>query len=135
MAPKPQAVNAADVAAPIGPYVHAVRHGAALYCTGQLPLPPEGGELVPGGPAAQAEQCLENLERVCAAAGTTLANALRVCIYAVDLSAFADVNQVYARRFGDRPPARTTIGVAALPMGAAVEMDAIVALPGESDDG
>lgn len=121
-------IVAPDVAAPIGPYCHAVRHGDVLYCTGQLPLPPAGGTLVDGGVREQALQCLRNLEAVCAAAGTELARALRVSIYMLDLAAFGDVNEVYKGFFGGEPPARTTIGVAGLPLGALIELDAIVAI-------
>jgi len=78
--------------------------------------------------AEQAERCLRNLEAVCAAAGTSLARALRVSIYMTDLAAFGEVNEVYARHFAQDPPARVTIGVSQLPRGAYVEIDAIVAL-------
>ena len=74
----------------------------------------------------QAERCLENLRAICEAAGTTLEHAARVTVYMTDLSAFAEVNEVYARFFPGEPPARVTIGVAALPRGAQVEIDAIV---------
>ena len=80
--------------------------------------------------AAQARRCLDNLETVCAAAGTTLSRALRITIYMVELSGFAEVNEVCAEFFPEEPPARVTIGVAALPRGALVEIDAIVAAVG-----
>jgi 2-iminobutanoate/2-iminopropanoate deaminase len=79
-------------------------------------------------PAAQARRCLENLRAVCAAAGTTLERAVRLTIYMTDLAGFGEVNEVYASFFADDPPARVTVGVAQLPKGAQVEIDAVVAL-------
>ena len=123
-------MSAAGAPAAIGPYSHAVRHGDLLLCSGQIPLDPASGELVGDTAAAQARRCLENLVAVCEAAGTRLARALRVTIYMTDLDQFAAVNEVYESFFaGEAPPARVTVGVAALPRGAQVEIDAIVALP------
>jgi 2-iminobutanoate/2-iminopropanoate deaminase len=79
-------------------------------------------------PAEQARRCLENLGAVCEAAGATLHGAVRMTIYMTDLAAFAEVNEVYASFFADDPPARVTVGVAQLPKGAQVEIDAVVAL-------
>jgi 2-iminobutanoate/2-iminopropanoate deaminase len=124
-------VRAAGAPPAIGPYSHAVLVRAAadlLFCSGQIPLDPVSGELVGDTPAEQARRCLENLQAVCEEAGTTLDSAVRVTIYMLDLSAFAAVNDVYASFFGDDPPARVTVGVAQLPRGAYVEMDAVVAL-------
>jgi 2-iminobutanoate/2-iminopropanoate deaminase len=123
-----ETVHAADAPAAIGPYSHAVRSGGLLFCSGQIPLDPASGELVGPGVAAQARRCLENLEAVARAAGTTLRRAVRITIYMVDLSAFAEVNEVCGEFFVADPPARATVGVAALPRGAGVEIDAIVAL-------
>ena len=123
-----QTVHAADAPAAIGPYSHAVRSGGLLYCSGQIPLDPASGELVGGGVSAQARRCLENLEAVARAAGTTLARAVRITIYMVDLGAFAEVNEACAEFFAVDPPARATVGVAALPRGATVEIDAIIAI-------
>ncbi|HEY0517211.1 MAG TPA: Rid family detoxifying hydrolase [Solirubrobacteraceae bacterium] len=122
-------VNASEAPAAIGPYSHAVRSGGLLFCSGQIPLDPDSGELTGHTPPEQARRCLQNLEAVCAAAGTSLARALRLTIYMTDLEAFATVNEVYATFFEvDVPPARVTVGVDALPKGAQVEIDAIVAL-------
>lgn len=123
-------VTALGAPAAIGPYCHAVRSGSLLFCSGQIPLDPETGELVGDTPVEQARRCLENLQAVCAAAGGSLADAVRCTVYMTDLGAFAEVNEVYGEFFGSDPPARVAIGVAALPRGAAVEIDAIVALPG-----
>jgi 2-iminobutanoate/2-iminopropanoate deaminase len=124
-----QAVTALGAPAAIGPYSHAVSHGGLLFCSGQIPLDPDSGEIVGTTPAEQAQRCLENLQAVCAAAGTSLGDALRLTVYMTDLGAFADVNEVYAGFFEAEPPARVAIGVAALPKGAQVEIDAVVALP------
>jgi 2-iminobutanoate/2-iminopropanoate deaminase len=112
----------------IGPYSHAVRSGDLLFCSGQIPLDAASGELISVSVEAQARRCLENLEAVCQAAGTTLARALRITIYMVELGAFAEVNTVCAEFFPREPPARVTVGVAELPRGALVEIDAIVAI-------
>ncbi len=128
MSAQREPVHAADAPATIGPYSQAVRSGDLLFCSGQIPLDPATGELVGVSARAQAQRCLENLEAVCAAAGTTLSRAVRLTIYMVELSGFAEVNEVCADFFPDSPPARATVGVAALPRGATVEIDAIVAL-------
>lgn len=112
----------------IGPYSHAVRVGELLFCSGQIPLDPQSGELVGATPGEQAKRCLENLRAVCAAAGAMLADAVRLTIYMTDLAGFAEVNEAYGKFFASEPPARVTIGVAALPKGAQVEIDAIVAI-------
>lgn len=128
MASERETVNAGGAPAAVGPYSHAVRFGELLCCSGQIPLDPQTGELVGSTPAEQARRCLENLAAVCEAAGTELARALRMTVYMTDLAAFAEVNEVYASFFGEDPPARVTVGVAALPRGAQVEIDAIVAV-------
>jgi 2-iminobutanoate/2-iminopropanoate deaminase len=124
-----EVVTALDAPAAIGPYSHAVRAGGLLFISGQIPLDPSSGELVEGGPADQARRCLENLRAVCAAAGASLADAVRVTVYLTDMGAFGEVNEAYATFFETDPPARVAIGVAALPKGAQVEIDAVVALP------
>ena len=112
----------------IGPYSHAVRAGDLLFCSGQIPLDPQTGELVGASAAEQARRCLQNLQAVCDAAGTSLARALRTTVYMTDLAAFAEVNEVYGSFFTADPPARVAVEVAGLPRGAQVEIDAIVAL-------
>jgi 2-iminobutanoate/2-iminopropanoate deaminase len=119
---------AADAPKPAGPYSHAVRSGGLLFCSGQVPTDPATGALVEGSIGDQARQCLENLTTVCREAGVSLGDAVRMSIYVTDISTFAQVNEVYGSYFESDPPARTTIGVAALPGGAEIEMDAIVAL-------
>jgi 2-iminobutanoate/2-iminopropanoate deaminase len=127
--PDREPVTAPDAPAAIGPYVHAIRTGGLLFCSGQIPLDPRTGDLVGTNPAEQAGRCLENLAAVCHAAGATLGDAVRITIYLTDMSAFPAVNDVYGSFFESGPPARVAIGVVALPRGAQVEMDAIVALP------
>ena len=123
-------MTALGAPAAVGPYSHAVRAGSLLFCSGQTPLDPDSGELVGKDVAAQATRCLENLQVVCAAAGATLADAVRLTVYVTDMGTFGAVNEAYQRFFESDPPARVTVGVAALPLGAQVEIDAIVALPG-----
>jgi 2-iminobutanoate/2-iminopropanoate deaminase len=122
-------VTALGAPAAIGPYTHAVRAGGLLFCSGQIPLDPESGELVAGGPGEQARRCLENLTAVCAAAGASLADAVRLTVYLIDMAAFAEVNEVYETYFEADPPARVALAVAGLPKGALVEIDAVIALP------
>ena len=130
MASNRETITAPGAPAAIGPYVHAVAAAGLLFCSGQIPLDPRTGDLVGATPADQAGRCLENLAAVCQAAGATLGDAVRVTIYLTDMSAFSAVNEVYGSFFESNPPARVAIGVAALPRGAQVEMDAVVALPG-----
>jgi 2-iminobutanoate/2-iminopropanoate deaminase len=126
MADERETVQAPGAPPAIGPYSHAVRAGGLLFCSGQIPLDPQTGELVGASAAEQAERCLENLQAVCDAAGATLARAVRMTIYMTDLAAFAEVNEVYGSFFDEDPPARVTIEVAGLPRGAQVEIDAVV---------
>ncbi len=129
MSSEREAIQAEGAPAAIGPYSHAVRSAGLLFCSGQIPLDPATGELVGESAAEQARQCLENLQAVCAAAGTSLERAVRLTVYMTDLGEFAPVNEVYGSFFaGEEPPARVAIGVAALPRGAQVEIDAVVAV-------
>jgi 2-iminobutanoate/2-iminopropanoate deaminase len=122
-------VTARNAPEAVGPYVHAIRTGGLLFCSGQIPLDPVSGALVGSTPAEQAGRCLENLAAVCDAAGASLGDAVRLTVYLTDMSAFTAVNEVYASFFESDPPARVAIGVAALPKGAQVEIDAVIALP------
>lgn len=121
-------IQASDAPAAAGPYVHAVRAGGLLFCSGQIPLDPKTGQLVGDTAADQAGRCLENLAAVCMAAGATLGDAVRITVYTTEMSAFAKINEVYESFFESDPPARVAIGVAALPRGAKVEIDAVVAI-------
>jgi reactive intermediate/imine deaminase len=124
-----RAIETDEAPAPIGPYSQAVVADGVIYCSGQVPLDPGTGELVDGDIADQARRCLESLDAVCRAAGASLAGAARIGIYLTDMASFPDVNEVYADFFSEPFPVRTTVGVAALPKGALVEMDATVPLP------
>ncbi len=120
------AVGAPEAA---GPYSHAVKSGGLIFLSGQTPIDPGSGKLVAGDIGDRTKRCLENLGIVAAAAGASLADAVRCGIYVTDMSTFKDVNEAYGGYFGDAPPARSTVGVASLPLGADVEIDAILAVP------
>lgn len=122
-------VTAVGAPAAVGPYSHGVIAGGLLFCSGQTPLDPETNVLVEGTVGDRTRRCLDNLAAVCASAGAQLSDAVRCGVYVTDLGAFAEVNAAYAEYFPGQPPARTTIGVAALPLGTDVEIDAVVALP------
>ena len=113
----------------IGPYSQAVEHGNLVFLSGQIGLDPANGALVAGGTGAEAEQVLKNLEAVLAAAGLGFEHVVRTTIYLVDLADFAAVNDIYARYVREPYPARATVGVAALPRGARVEIDAVAVRP------
>jgi 2-iminobutanoate/2-iminopropanoate deaminase len=116
--------------APVGPYSQAVVAGGLVFASGQIPLDPASGRLVPGEIEAQAERVLENLRAVLEAAGASLDRVVKTTVYLTDLALFPRMNAVYARYFtADPKPARSTVQVAALPLGAEVEIDAIATLP------
>ncbi|MBI2081119.1 MAG: RidA family protein [candidate division NC10 bacterium] len=109
----------------IGPYTQAIRADGIVYTSGQIGLDPATGALVPGGIEAQTRRVLENLKAVLAAAGSSFDGVLRVTVYLTDLSHFPVMNRIFAEYLDAARPARSTVGVAALPMGALVEMDMI----------
>ena len=111
---------------PVGPYSQAVEQDGWIFASGQIPLDPANGKLVEGGIDAQTRRVLANLRAVLEAAGAGFADVVRTTIFLTDLSSFAEVNAIYAEHFtGDPPPARATVQVAALPLGAQVEIDCI----------
>jgi 2-iminobutanoate/2-iminopropanoate deaminase len=112
-----------------GPYSHAVKSNGLIFLSGQTPIDPNTGSLVAGSIADQTRRCLDNFSVVAAAAGASLDDAVRMGIYVTDISTFKEVNEAYGSYFASDPPARSTIGVAALPLGAQVEIDAILAQP------
>ena len=116
-----------DAPAAIGPYSQAIRSGGLVFLSGQIPLDPATGQIVPGDVVAQADRVLRNLGAILSAAGLGFGHVVRTTIYLVDLAHFAAVNDVYARYFATPFPARVTVQVAALPRGALVEIDAIAA--------
>jgi 2-iminobutanoate/2-iminopropanoate deaminase len=107
------------------PYSQAIKAGGFVFVSGQLALRPSEKELVAGGIAEQTEQVLSNLEAILAAAGSSLDNLLKTTVFLQNLDDFAGMNEVYARRVGSVPPARSTFEVAKLPSGALVEIEAI----------
>jgi 2-iminobutanoate/2-iminopropanoate deaminase len=111
--------------AAIGPYAQAVRAGDLLFASGQIPLDPASGTIVPGNATAQTARVMENLGAILAAAGLGFAHVVRTTIYLTNLEDFPSVNEVYGSYFPVDPPARTTVQVAALPRGASVEIDLI----------
>lgn len=122
-----EAVHASAAPAAVGPYSQACRKKGSrtLYLSGQIPLDPATGKIVPGPAAVQAERVLSNLKAVLEAAHLTFDHVVRCTIYLTDLADFSAVNEVYGRYFAAPPPARATVQVSALPRGAAVEIDAI----------
>ena len=121
-APDPQVIQTDKAAAPIGPYSQAIQANGFVFVAGEKGIDPASGEIVPGGIAAETRQTLENIRHILAAAGTGLDRAVASTVYLVDMGEFAAMNAVYAQYFRVRPPGRTTVGVAALPAGARVEI-------------
>jgi 2-iminobutanoate/2-iminopropanoate deaminase len=113
----------------VGPYSHAVRSGTLLFTSGQIPLDPASGQIVGGSVDAQTRRVMENLAAVLTAAGTSFAHVLKTTIYLTDLADFAAVNAVYGSYFPSNPPARSTVQVAALPLGASIEIEAVATVP------
>ncbi len=126
--PTPQPIATDRAPAAIGPYSQAVRAGAFLFCSGQIPMEPESGEMVSGDIAAETRRVLENLKAVVEAAGGSLRDVVKVTVYLADLADFADMNAVYEEYFGEAKPARATIQAAALPRGARIEADCVAYL-------
>jgi len=123
-----QIIHTDRAPAAIGPYAQAVRVGDTVYLSGQIPLLPGSGELVTGDIQAQVRQVFSNLAAVSEAAGGGLSDIVKLTIFLTDLGHFPLVNEVMAETFVEPYPARAAIGVAALPKGAEVEMDAVMVL-------
>lgn len=114
--------------AAIGPYSHAVAIGNLLFTSGQIPLVPETGKIVADSIEEQTEQVLKNLESVLSANGMTFKNVVKTTVFITDLADFSTINEIYATRFPDAPPARSCVQVAALPAGAKLEIELIAAI-------
>jgi reactive intermediate/imine deaminase len=123
-----QSIETSNAPAAVGPYSQAVRRGNLVFLSGQVALDPVSGSLVKGGIGEQTRQVFRNLQAVCEAAGGTLDGVLKLNIYLTDLGNFAKVNEIMAATFTEPYPARATIGVAALPLGAEVEVEAVLGL-------
>ncbi len=120
-----EAIYSSGAPAPIGPYSQAIRSGGDLYCSGQIALDPQTGDLIAGGVSEQTDRALRNLTAVLEAAGMDLGNVVKTTIFLADMNDFAAANAVYARYFERTKPARSTVAVAALPKGARVEIEAL----------
>jgi reactive intermediate/imine deaminase len=125
---KKQIISTDQAPAAVGTYSQAVRHGDTVYVSGQIPLDPATGKLVEGGIADQIHRVFQNLEAVCKAAGSDLSGIVKLNIFLADMGNFPTVNSVMAEYFNEPYPARAAVGVAALPLGAQVEMEAVLGL-------
>ena len=122
-------LSAPGAPAAVGPYSHAVRAGGFLFCSGQVGLDPEAGAMVTGGVEAEARQVFANIRAVLGAADVGLDAVVKATVFLSTMDDFARVNAIYAEAFGDHKPARSTVAVAGLPVGAKVEIEVVAALP------
>ncbi len=120
-----RSVNSAEGPRPIGPYSHAIVAGDLIFCSGMVAVYPATNKLMEGDVAAQTGRALDNLAASLAAAGSDLAHVVKTTVFLVDLTDFRAMNETYALRFGDHKPARSTIGVAGLPLGARIEIECV----------
>jgi 2-iminobutanoate/2-iminopropanoate deaminase len=126
-------ISTSEAPAAIGPYSQAVRNGNFLFCSGQIPLDPKSGQIVPGDIATQTRRVLDNVGAVLKAEGLNFENIVKTTIFLTNLDDFQTVNEIYGSYFKQEPPARSTVQVSALPKGAKVEIEVIaVADNGES---
>ncbi len=123
-----ETIKTGDAPAAIGPYSQAVRHGGTVYLSGQIPLDPATMQLVEGDIASQAHRVFRNLRAVCEAAGSGLDGIVKLNIYMLDLGHFAQVNAIMAEYFSEPYPARATVEVSGLPLGAEIEVEAVLGL-------
>lgn len=122
-------IQSPNAPAPVASYSQAIASGDLLFCSGQIAIHPATGQMVQGGIEAETEQVLANLQAVLTAAGAGFGDVLKTTVYLADFSEFQAMNAVYMRAFPTEPPARATVGVAALPRGAKIELEAIARLP------
>ncbi len=118
----------------IGPYSLGVQAGHLVFTAGQVGLDPATGTMVPGGLEAETRQALDNMKAILEAAGTTLANVVKTTVFLLDINDFNKMNAIYATYFPENPPARSAVQVAALPRGAAVEIECVALVPPTDDD-
>jgi 2-iminobutanoate/2-iminopropanoate deaminase len=130
-----QIISTSEAPAAIGPYSQAVRSGNFLFCSGQIPLDPKSGQIVPGDIAAQTRRVLENIGAVLKAEGLTFENIVKTTIFLTDLGDFQTVNEIYGSYFKQQPPARSTVQVSALPKGAKVEIEVVAVADGGESSG
>jgi 2-iminobutanoate/2-iminopropanoate deaminase len=120
-------ISTENAPAAIGPYSQAVSANGSLYISGQLPIDPATGNMLEGNIGDKTDQILKNASAIATAAGTTLASVVKTTIFLTDLGDFKEVNEAYAKHFTDSPPARSTVQVAALPLGSKIEIEFILA--------
>ena len=128
-------ISTSEAPGAIGPYSQAVRTGSFLFCSGQIPLDPKSGQIVPGDIAAQTRRVLDNIASILKAEGLTFDHVVKTTIFLTDLADFQTVNGIYASYFNQAPPARSTVQVPALPKGARVEIEAIAVADGDRPSG
>jgi 2-iminobutanoate/2-iminopropanoate deaminase len=128
MTAKRKIISTQHAPAAVGPYSQAVQIGNLIYSAGQIPLVPETGKLIEGDIEAQTRQVMQNLSAVLEAAKSSLSHVVKTTIFVTDLANFAVINQVYGSFFETDPPARSTVQVAALPLGAQVEIEVVATL-------
>lgn len=128
MAFKREVISTHKAPAAVGPYSQAIQVGDFVYTAGQIPLVPETGKLAEGGIEAQTHQAMKNLAAILEAAGSDLAHIVKTTIFVTNLADFATINKIYGTYFASNPPARSTVQVAALPLGAEVEIEAVAVL-------
>ncbi len=129
MAAQKQCLTSSRLAPAVGPYSQAVRYGDMLYCSGVIPLDPETRQLVAGGIQEQTRRVLDSLVALLADCGTDIRNVVKTTVFLQDMGQFQEFNGVYAEYFPEAPPARGTVQVAKLPLGALVEVEAIAFIP------
>jgi 2-iminobutanoate/2-iminopropanoate deaminase len=127
---KREIITTVKAPAAVGPYSQGVRIGELIYTAGQIALDPASGQMVEGGIKEQTRQALKNLAAVLEAAGSSLAQVVKTTVFLQDINYFADMNSVYAEFFPAQPPARSAVQVAALPLGALVEIEALAVVNG-----
>jgi 2-iminobutanoate/2-iminopropanoate deaminase len=120
-----QAFSTQDAPAAVGPYSQAVVSGDHVFLSGQTPIDPATGALIDADVGGQTQRCFDNLAAVLAAAGLTFDDAIKINVYLTSMDDFGEMNEVYARQFSEPFPARTTVGVAALPLGARIEIELV----------
>jgi 2-iminobutanoate/2-iminopropanoate deaminase len=125
MTPQRTIISTTKAPAAIGPYSQAVRLGDLIYTAGQIPLVPETGKLIEGGIEEQTHQVMKNLSNILEAAGSDLAHVIKTTLFVTNLGDFAAINQVYGSFFAAEPPARSTVQVSALPLGAKIEIEVV----------
>ena len=128
-----ETVSTNDAPQAIGPYSQAIRFDNLIFVSGQIPLDPESGKIIKGNIKEQTKQVLENLNNILAAGGSSLNNVLRTTIFLTNLENYSEVNETYAQYFDDLPPARSTVQVSKLPMGAQIEIDVIACINTEEN--